>query len=195
MPDRPCPNCGTMRPEAATFCANCGQDLRPGARSGTSAPAPRSCASCRPGAPPACARPARGRHPPCSAPRRRLPRGRRPSRPPLLEDRGCRAWVGAGPLRRPRPPRPPRRTRSFTDRYRGTNFETPEAKAMAPARPAMRVIRLGGVLVVILAVVAVAGYGALQVLSHLRPWSPPRPARGSPRHRPRPGRWRRPRRR
>ena len=36
---------------------------------------------------------------------------------------------------------------------------------MAPARPRTRVIRLGGVLLVILAVVAVAGYGALQVLS------------------------------
>ena len=36
---------------------------------------------------------------------------------------------------------------------------------MAPARPRTRVVRLGGVLIVIVAVVAVAGYGALQVLS------------------------------
>ena len=67
------------------------------------------------------------------------------------------------------PPKPPTAaapdTRSFTDRYRGTTFETPEAKATAPARPRTRVARLGGVLIVIVAVLAVAAYGTLQVLS------------------------------
>lgn len=56
-------------------------------------------------------------------------------------------------------------TRSYTDRYRGTTFETPEAKAMAPAGPRERLVRLAGVVLVIVAIAAAAGYGALQVLS------------------------------
>ena len=166
MPDRPCPNCGTMRPEAATFCANCGQDLRPGASIGDIRPGATIVRKLPPGSP-AGAR-AAGQGPPSALLGATPPTPASATAKPAAVARGPRLpRLGRGraapPPKAPTPAAPD--TRSFTDRYRGTTFETPEAKAMAPARPAARVVRLGGALLVILVVVAVAGYGALQVLS------------------------------
>ena len=156
-----------MRPEAATFCANCGQDLRPGASVGDMRPGATIVRKLPPGSPAGTR--AAGQGPPSAL------LGATP--PTAAADKTTKP---SGAARAPRMPRlgrgraapPPKAstpaapdTRSFTDRYRGTTFETPEAKAMAPARPRTRVVRLGGVLIVVLAVVAAAGYGALQVLS------------------------------
>ena len=155
-----------MRPEAATFCANCGQDLRPGASIGDIRPGATIVRKLPPGSPAGTRAAGQGppsallgaTPPPPASATAKPPAAARASRLPRL-GRGR----AAPPPKAPTPAAPD--TRSFTDRYRGTTFETPEAKAMAPARPGTRVIRMGGVLLVILAVVAVAGYGALQVLS------------------------------
>ena len=153
-----------MRPEAATFCANCGQDLRPGASVGDMRPGATIVRKLPPGSP-TSARQA-GQAPPSAL------LGATP--PTAATDKTTKS---SGAARAPRlgrgraAPSPKASTpaapdaRSFTDRYRGTTFETPEAKATAPTRPRTRAVRLGGVLIVVLAVVAVAGYGALQVLS------------------------------
>jgi hypothetical protein len=153
-----------MRPEAATFCSNCGQDLRPGAGLGDMRPGativrklpPGGTAGSRPAgqgppsallgtpiAPPPTAKPAAGSGQP------RLPR--------LGRGRSSAA---------PKPASPPTvDARSYTDRYRGTTYETPEAKAMAPAGSRDRLVRLAAVVLVVVAIAAAAGYGALQVLS------------------------------
>ena len=155
-----------MRPEAATFCANCGQDLRPGASIGDIRPGATIVRKLPPGSPAGTR--AAGQGPPSallgSAPSSPASATSKPpaaARGPRLPRLGRGRAASASKASTPAAPD----TRSFTDRYRGTTFETPEAKAMAPARPAARVVRLGGVLVVIVAVMAVAGYGALQVLS------------------------------
>jgi hypothetical protein len=155
-----------MRPEAATFCANCGQDLRPGASVGDMRPGATIVRKLPPGSP-AGTRQA-GQGPPsallgATPPTVATDKTTKPSGAPRALRMPRLGRGHAAPPKAPTPAAPD--TRSFTDRYRGTTFETPEAKAMAPARPTTRVVRLGGILIVILAVVAVAGYGALQVVS------------------------------
>ncbi|HTS14251.1 MAG TPA: zinc ribbon domain-containing protein [Candidatus Sulfotelmatobacter sp.] len=165
MPDKPCPNCGTMRPEAATFCANCGQDLRPGASLGDMRPGATIVRKLPPGSGPRG--PSAGQGPPSALLGAAAPP---PTTPPKARAKagGSRLpRLGRGTAAAPPKPTPPAApdTRSFTDRYRGTTFETPEAKAARPARSTPRWLRPASVLVIVVAVLAVAGYGALQVLS------------------------------
>ena len=139
--DRPCPRCGTLRPSAATFCSNCGQDLRDGAplgaTAGKTAPAVRKAG----GKVPPAAPEARADGPAVATP---APSQQRTiSRPP--------AAAAEAPA-------------SFTERYRGTQFETPDSKAAGPPggwRGALsrRYGRLVGAatLVVLVAAVALAG--------------------------------------
>ncbi|MFI5261621.1 MAG: hypothetical protein ACHQZR_03585, partial [Candidatus Limnocylindrales bacterium] len=54
--------------------------------------------------------------------------------------------------------------RSFTERYHNTPFETPEGRAMA-GRSGTRFVRVGAALILVVAVLAVAGYGAVQLLA------------------------------
>jgi len=84
---------------------------------------------------------------------------------------------GAGPAAPPRrarllrpgrrggfPSKPPTADpRSFMERYQGTAFETPEGRAMTP-RSGTRLVRLGAALLLIIAVLGVAGYGAMHAL-------------------------------
>ncbi|MGZ6344652.1 MAG: hypothetical protein ACXWOW_05005 [Candidatus Limnocylindrales bacterium] len=140
--DRPCPRCGTMRPRAATFCSNCGQDLRSGApvgaTAGKTAPAVRRAPRAPLGGPDIA-------EPPAAAP---PPQQRTISRPPSAA---------------------PEAPASFTERYRGTAVETPESKIAGPppgsrAAGARRYGRIVGAATLVVLVVAGALAGASSVL-------------------------------
>lgn len=165
MADRPCPSCAMMRPEAATFCSNCGQDLRPGAALGAKRPGATIVRKLPPGGAPTGASAA---VPPASIPSQPLPTAAPsaagPGRPRLIRpSRGASPGPAARPGTTPANAAPD--PRSFRDRYSGTQFETPEARALRPAGATSRLVRLGAALILVLLVVAVAGYGALQVLA------------------------------
>jgi hypothetical protein len=133
-----------MRPRAATFCSHCGQDLRDGAplgaTAGKSAPAVRKAGG--------KARPVPSDGPAADASE---PTGTTPT--PSQQ-----RTISRPPAAAPEAPA------SFTERYRGTRFETPESRVAGPPRGwrgalSRRYGRVVGAvtLVVLIAAVALAG--------------------------------------
>src|SRR3990172_9194702 len=155
-----CPRCGTARSSAATFCMHCGQDLRPGA---PVRPLPPPGAQSGAGAP---TRPAQG-SPEDSGPRfrviRRPSRSGRPAPPPPP------APSPPPPPRPPPGPDPkPDPSLSFSERYRGTPYSSPEREALLPPSPGLappkRRGRLAIVGIVVVALVLATAAGAYAFL-------------------------------
>ena len=159
MKEIACPRCGTARSSAATFCMHCGQDLRPGA---PVRPLPPPGAQTGAGSP---TRLVQG-SPEDSGPRFRVIR--RPSR----SGRPVPATPASKPTARARPtpaPEPkPDPSLSFSERYRGTPYSSPEREALLPPSPGLappkRRGRLAIVGIVVVALVLATAAGAYAFL-------------------------------
>src|SRR3990172_1479822 len=141
MKEIACPRCGTARSSAATFCMHCGQDLRPGA---PVRPMPPPGAQSSAGSP---TQPAQG-SPEDSGPRFRVIR--RPSRSgrPVPTKPTARAQPTPGLEAKPDP------SLSFSERYRGTPYSSPEREALLPPSPGITPKRRGRLAIVGIVVVA-----------------------------------------
>ena len=154
-----CPRCGAARSSAATFCMNCGQDLRPGA---PVTPVPPPGAQAGAGSP---TRPAQG-SPEGPGPRFRVVR--RPSRSgrPVPTAPVARPTAPARPAPAPEPKPDP--SLSFSERYRGTPYSSPESEALLPSAPRLtptkrrgRVAIVGIVVVALVLATAAGAYAFL----------------------------------
>src|SRR3990170_745543 len=119
MKEIACPRCGTARSSAATFCMHCGQDLRPGA---PVRPMPPPGAQSSAGSP---TRLVQG-SPEDSGPRFRVIR--RPSRSGRPVPTKPTARAQPTPALEPKPDP----SLSFSERYRGTPYSSPEREALLP---------------------------------------------------------------
>src|SRR3970040_2020834 len=159
MKEIACPRCGTARSSAATFCMHCGQDLRPGA---PVRPVPPPGAQSSAGAP---TQPAQG-SPEDSGPRFRVIR--RPSRSgrPVPTAPASKPTARAQPTPALEPKPDP--SLSFSERYRGTPYSSPEREALPPPSPGLappkRRGRLAIVGIVVVALVLATAAGAYAFL-------------------------------
>ena len=159
MKEIACPRCGTARSSAATFCMHCGQDLRPGA---PVRPMPPPGAQSSAGAP---TQPAQG-SPEDSGPRFRVIR--RPSRSgrPVPPTPASKPTAHARPTPALEPKPDP--SLSFSERYRGTPYSSPEREALLPSAPGLappkRRGRLAIVGIVVVALILATAAGAYAFL-------------------------------